>query len=204
MKLIKLFAIMLAILAPLSSAWTVNVWSSDTHTANGTELTLCIRRMQATLEKHPNSTAHEGYRCGDFWIQWGEALGYVHEKTNLWLFNQCKDQIFDAALHSKDWVKCEVTGGFNKRMMAYSPHGKRACYKKDLNDHSPCKERKKKTKNPEKTIATTAVETITATIVQPTTSYREEVTTTQKPIVSTGIKESVITMTTKVPFTTTM
>ncbi|GIZ49938.1 hypothetical protein CKM354_001295400 [Cercospora kikuchii] len=66
MKLTRLFALMLATLAPLSSAWTVKVWSSDTHTINGTEVMQCVTNMQTTLEKHPNSTAHNGYRCGDF------------------------------------------------------------------------------------------------------------------------------------------
>ncbi|PPJ56678.1 hypothetical protein CBER1_08734 [Cercospora berteroae] len=101
MKLTKLFALMLATLASLSSAWKVNVWSSGTYTSNGTALMECATNMQTTLEKHPNATTHDGYRYGDTWIQWGEALGHVHEKTNLWFFNKCKDELFDAALHSK-------------------------------------------------------------------------------------------------------
>ncbi|PPJ52709.1 hypothetical protein CBER1_11355 [Cercospora berteroae] len=140
MKLIKLCALMLATLT-LSSALKVKVWSSDTHTGNATGLMQCVADMEETLKEQPKARRYYGYACGDAWIQWGDGQSTVSFKTNLWVFNKCKDEIYDAALHSKVWFQCMVKGGHGKRIVAYSPYGYRACYKKDRSDHSPCKMR---------------------------------------------------------------
>ncbi|GIZ49863.1 hypothetical protein CKM354_001288100 [Cercospora kikuchii] len=136
MKLATLFS---CFLATLSLAKPTKIWFSDSHNGNATQLAICFAELDKNLEKDHQATNYPGYRCGDYWLQFGGEPHKIAEWNDYYMYKQCEKELYEAISASREWFHCHVKIGWTSGMVACSPFGWKACEEKRPVDHAPCK-----------------------------------------------------------------
>ncbi|KAF2212650.1 hypothetical protein CERZMDRAFT_97147 [Cercospora zeae-maydis SCOH1-5] len=145
MKWTKLITLATCALPTLTSAYPppakggTQVFTSETHDGNASEIAKCIGHLKQMLELTPKLSRKSGYRCGHSWWQFGGTNEFELTKHNLGAYLQCEEDLYKAATHRNDWFLCEVEDLWGWRVVAYSPFGEQVCLSDDNENHAPCR-----------------------------------------------------------------